>query len=62
MLGRATLAVSVLDTKDVRAAGVLREQPIEERSAGAPDMEVAGGRGSEAYSWSDHLISKAGER
>jgi hypothetical protein len=43
MLGSAALAVGVLDTKDVRAAGVPGEQPIEERRAGTPDMELAGG-------------------
>src|SRR6476469_3279529 len=46
-LGRAG-AVGVLDAQQVLAAMVLGEQPVEERGAGAADMEVAGRRGGEA--------------
>jgi hypothetical protein len=43
MLGRAALSVGVLDPEDVRAARVARKQPVEERRASAPDVEIAGG-------------------
>jgi hypothetical protein len=34
------------------------EQPVEEGSAGTTDVEIAGGRWSEADARSSHLISK----
>ncbi len=44
----APLLVGVLDPEDEGAAGVPGEQPIEQRRAGAADVEIAGGGGSEA--------------
>jgi hypothetical protein len=47
-LGRRALPVGVLDAQQVAAAVVAGLQPVEERRPGAADVEVAGGRGSEA--------------
>ena len=44
----APLLVGVLDPQDEGAAGVPGEQPVEQRRAGAADVEVAGGGGGEA--------------
>ena len=44
----AALAVGVLDAEHEGAAGVPGVEPVEERGAGAADVEVAGGRRSEA--------------
>ena len=44
----APLLVGVLDPQDEGAAGVPGEQPVEQRRAGAADVEIAGGGGSEA--------------
>ena len=41
------LEVGVLDAEDEGAAGVAGEEPVEERGAGATNVQVAGGRGSE---------------
>ena len=46
-LGRA-LAVGVLDPQQHLAAGLLGVEPVEQRGAGAADMEEAGGRGGKA--------------
>ena len=45
---RRSLGVGVLDAQHEHAAVAAREQPVEERGARAADVEVAGGRGSEA--------------
>ena len=45
-LGRAG-AVGVLDAQEERAAVMAREQPVEERRAGAADVQEAGRRGGE---------------
>lgn len=47
LLGGA-LEVGVLDAEDELAAPGAREEVVEERGAGAPDVEVAGGRRREA--------------
>ena len=47
LLGGA-VAVGVLDAEDERSAVMAREEPVEERGAGAADVEIAGGRRSEA--------------
>ena len=46
-LGRAR-AVGILDAQQELAAVVAREQPVEQRGAGAADMQEAGRRGREA--------------
>ena len=45
---RRALDVGVLDAQHEHAAVTPREQPVEERRAGAADVEVAGGRRREA--------------
>src|SRR5918997_1763289 len=40
-LTRGALAVGVLDAQDERAVLPMREQPVEERGAGVPHMELA---------------------
>ena len=45
--GRA-LEIGVFDAQDESAAGVAGEEPVEERGAGAANVQVASGRGSEA--------------
>ena len=47
-LVRRALDVGVLDPQDEHAAVAPRVEPVEERGAGAADVEVAGGRGREA--------------
>ena len=47
MLRVGSVAVGILDAEDEHASMVPREQPVEEGGAGAADMEVARGRGSE---------------
>lgn len=47
-IGIVACAVSVFDAQDKCAAAVAREEPVKESSAGATDMEQAGGAGSEA--------------
>src|SRR5262249_32454970 len=47
VLGRAALAIGVLDAKDEGAALPPRPEPVEERRPHAPDVEVAGRRGRE---------------
>src|SRR5262249_57266362 len=47
LLGAASL-VGVFDAQQELAAVVLDVQPVEERGAGAPDVEIARGRWSEA--------------
>ena len=47
LLGRAG-GVGVLDAEDELAADVLGEEVVEERGAGAPDVEVSRGGGGEA--------------
>ena len=44
----AALLVGVLDAQDEGAAGLPGVEPVEQRRAGAADVEVAGGRGGEA--------------
>ena len=46
----AALLVGVLDAEHEGAAGLPGEEPVEERGAGAADVEVAGGGGGEANS------------
>ena len=46
--GRRSLDVGVLDAQDEHAAVASGKQPVEERGASAADVEVAGGRRSEA--------------
>ena len=46
-LVRRALDVGVFDAQDEHAAEPPREQPVEQRRAGAADVQVAGGRGSE---------------
>src|SRR5262249_45573487 len=48
VLRGAALLVGVLDAEDEGAARAARPEPVEERGADAPDVEVAGGRGGEA--------------
>src|SRR3546814_9702963 len=43
-----TLFRSVLDPQQEFAAMVAREEPVEQRGAGAADMQIAGRRGGEA--------------
>ena len=50
-LGRRALDVGVLDAQDEGAAVPAREEPVEERGAGAADVQVAGGGGREADAW-----------
>ena len=47
-LGRA-LPVGVLDAQQVAAAMVPGEQPVEQRRPRAADVQITGGRRSEAY-------------
>ncbi len=47
LVGR-TLGVGVFDAQHERAAMAPREQPVEERCSRAADVQVSGGRGSEA--------------
>src|SRR3954467_9538022 len=61
MLLGAPLPISVLDPEDVSSTAVARVEPIEERGARSPDVEVAGGRGCKANAGSRHGI-KVGER
>ena len=51
---RRALDVGVLDAQDEDAAVPAREEPVEERGAGAADVQVAGGRRSEADA--DHRV------
>jgi hypothetical protein len=44
----APLLVGILDPEHEDALGLLGEEPIEQRRTGPADVEVAGGRGSEA--------------
>ena len=46
-LGRRALHVGVLDAQDERAAVTAGEGPRKQRGAGAADVQVAGGAGSE---------------
>jgi hypothetical protein len=43
MLGSAPLAIGILDAQHVSAAGVAGKEPVEQRGAGTPDVEVSGG-------------------
>jgi hypothetical protein len=47
LVGR-TLLVGILDAQDEHAAVATREQPIEDRGAGAADVQEAGRGGCEA--------------
>src|SRR4051812_30589536 len=58
VLLRAALAVGVLDPKHVDAAGVSGIEPVEQRGAGAADVEVTGRGGSEADSGFRHVRSE----
>jgi hypothetical protein len=48
--GRAG-AIGVLDAEVEGAAVMARLEPVEQRRAGAADVEIAGGRGGEANDW-----------
>ena len=50
LCGRA-LEVGVLNAQDERAAVMAGEQPVEQRGAGAADVQIAGGRGRETDAW-----------
>ena len=54
MLLGATLAVGVLDPEHVSTAGMPGIEPVEERRACSPDVEVSGGRWGEADAWWVH--------
>ena len=63
LVGRALL-VGVFDAEQELAAHPARVQPIEERGAGAADVQIAGGRGGEAdanggfrHRWSSVVMS-----
>src|SRR2546426_3171642 len=45
---RAARLVGVLDAEHERAVVLTRPEPVEQRGAGAPDVQVPGGRGREA--------------
>src|SRR6202035_597584 len=55
VLGGGALAVGVLDAQYERPAAVLGEQPVEQRCAGAPDVQRARGGWSKA---NPHKISR----
>ena len=55
-LVRRALDVGVLDPQDEHAAMAPRVQPVEERRAGAADVQVAGGRWSETKTRRGHLV------
>ena len=55
-LPRRPLHVGVFDSQDEGAAGVPRVEPVEERGAGAADVQVPGGRRGEANSGCGHTI------
>ncbi len=48
-LARRPLGVGVLDAEQERPVLAVRQQPIEERRAGVPDVQLTGGAGSESY-------------
>jgi hypothetical protein len=52
LVGGAGL-VGVLDAEQELAAELAGEEPVEERGAGAADVEVAGGRGGETEARAD---------
>src|SRR5262249_4259072 len=54
-LGRRSLGVSVFDAKDQRTAEAASEEPVEERSARAADVQISGGRRGEADA-GNHLV------
>ena len=55
LVGRP-LGVGVLDAKDERAAVTAGVEPVEQRRAGASDVEVPGGRGGEADTHSSYEL------
>ena len=55
---RGALQVGVLDAQDERAAVLARVGPGKQRGAGAADMQVAGGAGSETGA--DHVLLQGG--
>ena len=59
-LGRAGL-VGVLDAQQIFAAMMAGEQPVEQRGAGAADVEIAGRRGGEAGDDARDFAAGAGQ-
>src|SRR5207249_3411111 len=53
--GRA-LCIRIFDAENKGASVAPREEPVEERGARAADVQIAGGRGSEADARSRHAL------
>ena len=61
-LPRRSLGVGVFDAQHERAAVPARVEPVEERSAGAADVQVTGGRGGEADAEHRWILAGIGDR
>jgi hypothetical protein len=48
-LPRRALDIGVFDAEDEDALLTVRQQPVEERRTGVPDVELTGGTGSKSY-------------
>jgi hypothetical protein len=47
---RRALGIGVFDAQDERAGGAARQQPVEQRGSGVPDVQMAGGAGGDELS------------
>ena len=60
VLVTVAIGISVLYTEKNDAAVLTGVQPVEQRRAAAPDMEVSCRRGGEAHSWPGHGVEASG--